>query len=486
MYSMQKFASFLSPLLGIGIFLVGSLAAQTIGSALTVSINVYPDSVLNDVSSHPVGINLDFLTDDDRYLNPKRKLVDALKAMGVKYLRYPGGNKSDFYFFSKPPYTKSEPTLARTGKGALGGREAMMKNNYTQFKFDVLDFDEFMSICKEIGAEPVIVVAGDEYNIDYPPGTTFSSRAQLIENASAWVKYANITKKYGVKYWLIGNETWNIYIKNGAAVYAEDVVAFSKAMKAVDPTISIVPNGNTDEWWQTLLPITRGYIDAVCVSNYPINTCDTVKSLLRPAEIAAQAIRKYGSTAEQSRLKVIVAEYGPFSWCKNGGDTFVNTTANNLVNLQIAFQQLEQPSIAFSCFWNTRWIDDGGGKFNGFDALDKNGYFNANGYGMMIVGKFLADNMIRTRSSGMLKSYASLSKDKRRLFLYVINPTLNPVRYTPVVGRYKLIGISQVYELAGTGPNYQKPTWQALKLASVTQAQMVRGSSVNVIEYRLR
>ncbi|MEX0987053.1 MAG: hypothetical protein WD052_06200, partial [Bacteroidales bacterium] len=83
-------------------------------------IEIYPDSVISDFSAHPVGINLDYFTDDDNYLQPERSTTDAIKAMGVKYLRYPGGNKSDFYFFSVPPYERSVPTLARTGKGAVG------------------------------------------------------------------------------------------------------------------------------------------------------------------------------------------------------------------------------------------------------------------------------------------------------------------------------------------------------------------------------
>ena len=31
------------------------------------------------------------------------------------------------------------------------------------FVYDPLDFDEFMQICKEAGAEPVLVVAADNY-----------------------------------------------------------------------------------------------------------------------------------------------------------------------------------------------------------------------------------------------------------------------------------------------------------------------------------
>ena len=110
-----------------------------------INIQVYPDSVLSDVSHHPVGINLDYFTDDDNYLKPDRRTANALKAMGVKYLRYPGGNKSDFYFFSVPPYEESIPTLARTGKGAVGGRHRMLKD-YSEFAVDVLDFDEFIEM----------------------------------------------------------------------------------------------------------------------------------------------------------------------------------------------------------------------------------------------------------------------------------------------------------------------------------------------------
>jgi alpha-L-arabinofuranosidase len=145
--------------------------------------------------------------DDDNYLKPQRKTADALKAMGVKYLRYPGGNKSDMYLFSVPPYEKSQPTLARTGEGAVGYDRVVRDNR--EYKFDVLDFDEFIAMCREIGAEPVITVAADEYLVNYPAGCTVTNRDALITNAVEWVKYSNIKKGYNVKYWLIGNECWH-------------------------------------------------------------------------------------------------------------------------------------------------------------------------------------------------------------------------------------------------------------------------------------
>src|SRR4030042_2889035 len=227
-----------------------------------IQIDVYPDSVLSDISNHPVGINLDYFMDDDKYLKPGRYKADALKAMGVRYLRYPGGNKSDFYFFSKPPWEKSEPTLARTGKGAVGGRQKMLKN-YSEF-------------------------------------------------AVEWVRYANIKKGYGIKYWMIGNESWHEQNKNSSAeIYAHDVIDFSKAMKAVDSSIYIIPNGNDVDFSETVLKIAGNYSDMLCISNYPIYNYragydtyrDTLHDLISPATNALTAMKNAGSPES---MKIIV------------------------------------------------------------------------------------------------------------------------------------------------------------------------------------
>ena len=61
--------------------------------------------------------------------------------------------------------------------------------------------------------------------------------------AAAWVKYANITKKYGVKYWEIGNEVgghWECGGPVNTRDYARRYIEFYEAMKAVDPSITIV------------------------------------------------------------------------------------------------------------------------------------------------------------------------------------------------------------------------------------------------------
>jgi hypothetical protein len=458
-----------------------------------VRIEVYPDSVLSDVSGKQPGINLDYFMDDDNYLKPERGIAEALKAMGVKYLRYPGGNKSDFYFFSKPPYEKSEPTLARTGRKAVHGRNAALNDDCTDFRNDVMDFDEFMALCREVGAEPILVVAGDEYCQDYPEGSTWSTRDELITHAVEWVRYANIKKGYRVKYWMIANEPW--VFQSNPCIYANDVVVFSKAMKAVDPTIRVIPSAILDDWWETIFRTCAGHIDDICISNYPINTTDTIFSYnghFNPVNIAVSAIDKYGTPQQKEQMGVIVAEYGPFSFERDARESLINDQRNNLVNFEITAYQMMEPRVLFSCFWNTRWIQGIDRRENrnisGFDALDRNGYFNANGYGIMIWGRFLGDRMVKTSSSIKkdMSVFASFIPGKKRLYIYLLNKTNEPVRAGINIRGYEVDHINQTWQLRGKDLDDQKPVWEQLNSPVEKEIGMVPGATIRVIEYLLK
>ena len=68
------------------------------------------------------------------------------------------------------------------------------------------------------------------------------------QEAADWVRYANKTQHYGVKYWEIGNENYgnghygsaweaDDHTDKSPSEYAANVIAYSRAMKAVDPDI---------------------------------------------------------------------------------------------------------------------------------------------------------------------------------------------------------------------------------------------------------
>jgi alpha-L-arabinofuranosidase len=456
------------------------------------TVRIFPDSLLADVHHHPIGINLDYFMDGDRYSNPSRSVTDALKEMGVKYLRYPGGDKSDLNLFSSPPYEKAQPLLARTGKGAVDDYERILKN-HREFKFDVLDFDEFMTMCRNIHAEPVVTVPADSYLKKYPPGCTFTGRAALIKHAVEWVRYANIKKHYGVKYWMIGNECWHSNNPNStAAIYATDVLDFSRAMKAVDPTIAVIPNGNSTDDFKTLIKIAGNNIDYLCVSNYPVYNYhagyltyrDTLHYLMDPVDRASKAIEEEADDAQKKKLKLIVAEYGPFDWGNKW--PHMNDMGHTLANFEMTGEQLIRPEIAFSCFWNTRWIDNDSIENSVFDALDKNGGFNANGYGLMIWGKYLGDKMIKTTSTLHLRTYASYTPELGKMYVYLINKSDSLKSIRVEMNNRRLVSVVQAWELYGKHPDDCDPVWQQMEIKDPDEHLLIKGTSVTVIEYKVK
>jgi len=63
------------------------------------------------------------------------------------------------------------------------------------------------------------------------------------EEAAAWVRYANVKKKMGIRLWQVGNEIDGNWEEGGpvsAAQYARKYLAYAKAMKAVDPDILVL------------------------------------------------------------------------------------------------------------------------------------------------------------------------------------------------------------------------------------------------------
>jgi alpha-L-arabinofuranosidase len=454
------------------------------------TVTIYPDQVLSDVSHQPVGINLDYFMDGGRYEHPSRSLSDALKAMGVKYLRYPGGDKSDLNLFSVPPYDRARPTLARTGKGAVDDHAGILKD-YRDFKFDVLDFDEFIALCREVDAEPVVVVPADSYLKHYPPGCTFTGRGDLLKHAVEWVRYANIKKKYGVKYWMIGNESWHNNNENSTPeIYANDVLDFAKAMKDVDPSILIIPNGNSVEDFRILIKTAGDYIDFLCLSNYPVYKYragyltyrDTLQDLTGPADRALKAIELEATDSRKKKLKLIISEYGPFDW---GNDwPHINDMGHNLANFEMSGEQLIRPEIAFSCFWNTRWINNDTLENSVFDALDKENRFNANGYGLSIWGNYLGKEMIRTTSSLHLRSFASYSPESGQLFVYLINKSDSSKTIRLDIKNHNVISMVQAWQLFAKNPDDCDPVWQNIPAQNPARDFQIKGTSITVIEYK--
>ena len=395
-------------------------------------ITVNPATVLRQLNGVPIGININFYLDSDEATQAPRTIAETIKAMGIKYLRYPGGEKSDEYLFAKPPYEKAEPHPSRRGKGASIERSMFMTPDGMDYKYPPMDFDQFMDLCLKTGCEPVIVVACDNYKNPHPEGTYSATREELLVNAVEWVRYANIKHGYHIRYWMIGNESWHPHISNYYTVddYIADLKLFSDAMKAIDPSILII--ANTAPWVpnfsRRIFSGASNKFDMICVSNYSTNNNSRGQyqtwasgkiDLIHVLKETFAEIEEY-APEDKKDMKVIVSEYAPFDWDKEGWG-FSNDMGHAMCNFEMTYLQLLDDRVPVSLYWNTHWIE---GDKPLYAALDKNNKFLPVAYSISLWANNLYPQIVEAISStGDIKVFSSYDPEHNAACIYVMNLT---------------------------------------------------------------
>ncbi|HZU87607.1 MAG TPA: hypothetical protein VFF78_09020 [Anaerolineaceae bacterium] len=183
--------------------------------------------------------------------NLGKRYMPYIEAAGFTILRFPGGNYGD-------------------------------ENIFVEARLD-----DYVALCRSLGAEPMVNVK--LYN-------------SSPEDAAKVVRYANITKGYGIKYWGIGNEPTLFATKRkqegyDTIRYNQEWREFALAMEAVDPTIQFFgpePHQYTSvswdnpsdmankDWVKEFLKANGDMVDIVSIHRYPYgSTNPTIDELMR-------------------------------------------------------------------------------------------------------------------------------------------------------------------------------------------------------------
>ena len=434
---------------------------------------------------HPrrrLGININHLTDGKAVHDSNRPLKTALSAMGCKWLRFPGGEKSDAYLWSNPPFTAPSPRCCRTGPRQAGDIfRRYIADDGIAYSDETLGFDEYVRLCREIDAEPIIVVAYDSYCKEVPATGTKPSRSELLENARTWVRYANKTMRYGIRYWEIGNESY-LDSYNGAVTaetYARDVIEFSAAMKAEDESIHIGVNGPNgvdalgaldkgtgNAWWRTVLGLASQSIDFLSVHDYPCmewmsydSYHKTEHNFAKALESARDCIGSFCNSHDAARIQIALTETNSADWFghpENLGWPHENTLGHAIVLFEMLATQLVEPKLLCTLVWNTRWIrNDELGTPQLWDALKPDNTPNPTGMVLEIFGRHLADRFGRIDTKGPLACFFSESDELRTFF--IVNRDFVPHTASVINGENTTIETT-IERLAGSGPDDTTPS----------------------------
>ena len=247
-------------------------------------------------------------------------VLEKVKELAPLMLRFPGGTVTKIYHWEYGIGPKEDRPK----------RPNLIWGGNIEYHFGTA---EFIAYCREIGAEPMLVV-------NLATGTP--------EEASNWVEYcngtgdtyyANLRRQHGyeepfnVVHWGLGNEEAaepDAGRHQDPEFYAQDVWQFVKLMKLQDPSIKLTMagEGRDIEWNRTILEELGPMTDYLSVHYYAVPSDTTYASFLYSVyqydaflDTARMVVdelplretefpRWYRFAPRQGRVKVAVDEWG--------------------------------------------------------------------------------------------------------------------------------------------------------------------------------
>src|SRR4051812_28920195 len=233
-------------------------------------------------------------------------------------------------------------------------------------------------------------------------------------------------------------------------------------MKSVDPSIKVIANGNDSEWWRVVLKQAAPAIDLLAVHNYPPYGWDSYDyyrtrnvDLVSAIRTAEQALDAYAGAGDAQRIKIAVTEMNAIDWSKAW--SLDNDMGHAIVLFDSVGNQLNDPRIAFSQVWNTRWVTNDSQRTPVvWDALDKDNNLQATGRAMSIWGQFLLDKMVAASSTAMVQSFASYSEGGT-LNLFLINKDTGPRVTNVSLANFSAQTAVERWVFKGSGPEDSAP-----------------------------
>ncbi len=207
------------------------------------------------------------LLPDDHVFGARREVADLLRDLHPYCLRFPGGCFTDHYNWR-------EGLLPVDERSPIEGPDMpfLLENTYGQDCHEI-GTDEFMGLCRYIGAKPEITVR----MVNAP-----------MSEAVDWLEYCNGSPDtpmgalresrglapFGVEYWYIGNEIFSFGHEMAVDPHlaAEQTKAYIAAMRAVDPSIKVAVGTFAGQPWNDVYVPALAHVTD-CFSHHFYLTC---------------------------------------------------------------------------------------------------------------------------------------------------------------------------------------------------------------------
>ena len=348
-------------------------------------------------------------------------LLDAVAQLRPPIIRWPGG------CFASPYRWKD-------AIGPQAKRKIYPRDIWDDQDVNSYGVDEFVRMCKMIGAEPLIVV-----NIGTQTWNGDVDQNEFLQDVLDWIEYCNgpassrwgavraengHPEPYRVKYWEIDNETWHM----GAGNYADAVTRFAPAMREADASIKLAAcgsagygeQGNGLAWNRTIVERCAELFDYLSIHHY--ENPDRFQQGPLDYEAFFHETAALIRASDNPGLKIYVSE-----WNAQSTDWRTGLYCAGLLNAFErcgAFLEMGGPALFLRHTSATAWD-------NAFVNFDHRGWFPAPNYVVMklwrdhcgpqrIEAKVIVADQSEANAS--LNFTAVKSADSKQCFFKVVNP----------------------------------------------------------------
>jgi len=262
---------FLSAIILIGCIYLQSTAQNRIVLDLSKAKDTINKNIYGHFSEHLGRCIYDgFYVGENNKNIPNKKgirldIVEALKKLKIPVLRWPGGCFADHYHWKDAigPKNQRKPI------------ENMMWGNVRED--NSFGTNEFLDMCEMINADPYLAV---------------NMGGGSVEEAVDWVKYVNHpngtsyltdmrqkngrTKPWNVKYWGVGNESWDCGGHMDVDYYVDQYKKYATMMTTYNNSeglfrIAVGPGTEDFHWTEVLMrDIPKKLIDGVSIHHYSV------------------------------------------------------------------------------------------------------------------------------------------------------------------------------------------------------------------------
>jgi alpha-L-arabinofuranosidase len=294
-------------------------------STLTFTAGGSTDNGRLEIVSHGSGafrIGAVSLMPDDNVRGWRADTLARLRELDSPIYRWPGGNFVSGYDW-------------KDGIGDRDRRPPRKNPAWKGVESNDVGIDEFMTLVREIDAEPYIAV-----NTGLAEAESAAQQVEYVNGSSSttWGRRRAANghpEPYAVKWWGIGNEMYGEW-QLGHMPLAEYTKKHNRvvdAMRAVDPKIEPIAVGAVGEWTQQMLTSAAGHMTHISEHTYwqdrpdvPAHVAQAVAAVRKIAD-AHRGYRRSLPSLRGKDVRIALDEwnywYGPFEYGELGTRYFL-------------------------------------------------------------------------------------------------------------------------------------------------------------------